>query len=858
MSFRTTAILFGIVFLLGIGLLILSFSEDDTTPTKELLLSHLAGAKAEEIDTIEIEKVSARLVLKRVDKDHWNITEPVSARADAGTVDRVVSSLLGVRATSYPELSANPAMHGLEPPSLRVTLRSGEKSDTLNIGEVTIGGSKAVGFVTTPERKRPMAVSRTDLEPLFKQSQSGSAGELAKWTNDYRTKQVFDVDPRSGADDITSVKLTNKGKDLALAKSPGGTWQFTTPAGWGDAATSGESSAGSSSTITGVRGLINSLVNLQASAADDFIDNPKDLKEYGLNADNPNLIRVELKDKGGKTEIALLGKVQEPAPPAAPGAPAPPAPPAKLYVKREGSNTIVRVNPPATLDGLYGVIANPDPLRDRDLVRDTDKSRIDAIDITVGGQVTKLRKAGGPFGTWKLYGGPNDPQDANAEVVNRLLNLVAQPHNIKDFPPVNDANFTPQETKAEVKLWTDAVKPNTDPKVDKNAEPKVEGPPVVLQFGKKDAEGIYVRRTNAAGQKADFRLPEKVKVAGAAPPPSPFGPTPPAGASEDVEVASAVAKTRLDFLDTTLKSFSQFQANKLTIQNGPNVTEVVKEKPPENAPLGDSKWKYVKPDASKDRTADSGSVSDLLTMLSTESIVKFIAENPPEAELAKWALDPKNPKLKVTVGLDAGPAPAAGDKEKEKDKERVYYFGNETDDKQFVYARQEGKAAVFTVRKLTADKFATADLRDKTVVRFDKSKVKKLSFKGWKEKTGFEVELIFEKKDGNWTVSKSPGAYMLDPAKVDKFLDAANNLRAKSFIPGPAKPEQKLTPADGALQVFVELEGAPLFTFTVGGPTDGDASYFLQTSLLPANENIVTVVSDVFKPYKDNSAAFAK
>ena len=38
-----------------------------------------------------------------------------------------------------------------------------------------------------------------------------------------------------------------------------------------------------------------------------------------------------------------------------------PAPPAKYYVKLENSNTVVHFNPPATLDGLIGVIANPDP-----------------------------------------------------------------------------------------------------------------------------------------------------------------------------------------------------------------------------------------------------------------------------------------------------------------------------------------------------------------------------------------------------------------------------------------------------------------------------------------------------------------
>ncbi|HEY3788252.1 MAG TPA: DUF4340 domain-containing protein, partial [Urbifossiella sp.] len=623
MSFRTTSILFGVVLFCGIALLIFSISEEDKTPTKELLLSNLAGAKAEEIDTVEIDKGNSRLVLKRQDKEHWTITEPVNARADAGSLDRVIDSLLKLKATTYPELSSNPAVHGLDSPGLRVTLKSGDKSDTLNIGEVTIGGTKAVAFVTTSTRTRPMAVLRSELEPLFKEARSGPAGELAKWSNDYRTKQVFAVDSRGGGDDVTAVKLNAKGKELALTKAPGGAWQFTNPAGWGDAATTGELSGAAPNSINGVRGLLNTIVTLQAASADDFIDHPTDLKQYGLNADNPDLIRVELKEKDGATETALIGKKQDAAPPSAPGTPLPPAPPAKYYVKLEGGSTVVHVNPPPTFDGLVAVIENPDPLRDRDLVKDSDKNRIDAIDINAGGQTTKLRRVNN---VWKLFGGPNDPQDANSEVIRKLLDLVAQPHVIKDFPAVSDANFTPAETRAEIKLWTDAVKPNTDPKADPKAEPKVEGPPIVLQFGKKTAEGIFVRRTSAGGAKTDVRLPEKVKLNAVAPP-SPHGAPPPPAFGEEVDVAAAVAKTRLDFLDTSLKSFSQFLATNLTIQNGPNLTEIVKEKSPTSMTT-EMKWKFVKPDARKDKPADGGTVSDLLTRLSTESVVRFVAEAP--------------------------------------------------------------------------------------------------------------------------------------------------------------------------------------------------------------------------------------
>jgi hypothetical protein len=852
MNFRTTAILFGLVLVFGLVLLVVSqFSED--TPPSGALVEELdrAGLKAENVDAVEIERGSPPTAMKfvRTGKDAWRMEEPVQARADAAAVEAVVSAVFRARPTEYAELSGNPATQGLAPPSLKVILKAGDKSSTLNVGDITFGGK--VAFVTTSTRPRPMAVPASDLTALFKGSvaQGGPAGEFAKSANDYRTKQVFAVDSRTGADDLTQIKVTlpNKKQELALVKTAGG-WTFTSPAGWGDAAVSGDTSAAGASAITGVRGLINSIVSLQAGTADDFIDHPGNLADYGLNPDNPDRIRVEIKPKGdAPAEVAFIGRKADPAPPAKPGTPAPPPPPAKVYVQREGSGTVYRIgNPPAGLDGLAALVANPDPLRDRDLVKDADRGRIDAIDLTAGGQTTKLRKVNND---WKLFGGPNDPQEANQEAVRHLIDLITQPHVVKDFPPANDANFAGPELKAEVKFWADAVKAGTDPK----AEPKVEGTPTVLQFGKVDTEGVYVRRTLPTGAKLDVRLLPKVKVGGASPHTMPG--MPPA-TSEEVDVVAAVARTRLDFLDAKLKSFSSFQANKLTIQNGAAVTEVVREKA--SAPGGEAAWKYAKPDAQKGRTADTGAVNDLLTLLATQQAGKFVAEAPAEADLAKWGLDPKAPKLKVTVGLETPAPPTGAPAPPAADGERVYYLGNATADGNSVYARQEGKAAVFTVPKLIFDKFSAADLRDKTVVRFDKAKVKKVSLRGWKDQTGLNnFELVFERKGGTWAVAKSPGKYDLDPAKVDRFLDAVNGLRAKAFVGGP-KPDQKLVPEDGGLQVGIELDGAPGVTLFVGTPTDGDASVFVQTSTLPAGENVVTAVADVFKPYKAGPGAFAK
>ncbi|MDB5311082.1 MAG: hypothetical protein JWO38_5284 [Gemmataceae bacterium] len=845
MNFRLTAALFGTVFVLGLVLLGLSLWEEDAQPSGELLLTGLAGAKAEQIDTVELERGDgARLVLKRGEKGQWAVAEPITARADAAAVTRVVEALLKVRPTTFAELSANPAVHHLDPPSLRVTLREGDKSAMLNIGDVTIGGSKAVGFVTTPARKRPMAVPRSDLDPLFKDSArtNGEAGDLARWVNDYRTKQVFSVDPRTGADDVAAIKLTAKGKDLALSKAGG--WKFDAPAGWGDAALTGEPSATNPTAITGVRPLLNTVVNLQAGAADDFIQDPKDLKEYGLNPDNPDLVRVELRPKDGPPEVAYIGKKADA--PAAPPLPGAPAPPGKVYVRVEGAPGVVRVTAGGNVDGLAPLVADPNPLRDRDLLKDDVRGRIDAADLTVGGQTVKFRKAAGST-EWKLSGGPGDPQTADQTAVKALLDLLGQPRVVKDFPAANDANFAGPELKAEVKLWTDGVEPAADPK----AEPKPKGAPTVLQFGKKDPTGVYVRRTMPTGAKADFVLPEKVKVGAGG-----LG-----GPAEDADVVATVGKSRLDFLDPSVKTFSPFQAAKLTVTQGQAViVEVAADK-------SNGVWKFVKPDPQKDRTADTGTIDALLNPLTPLKVGRFVHEQPSRDDLFKFGLLPENPRLKVEVGLAEVP-PAAGTPPPDADKRRVYFFGNETDDKQSVYARMEGRDAVFTVPKLVFEQFATADLRDRIVVRFDRAKVQKVELQGWYEITKVsQTTLKFERKNGTWVAE---GGFQVDPAKVDLFLGAVEGLRAKAFVSGPPRPEHKFpiapTPGQPAqapdqykgLGVNIELEGGKKLELNIGDLTDGGNSYFLWCGSLPPNEQVVTVQSDPLKPFKEKPAAFAK
>jgi hypothetical protein len=207
--------------------------------------------------------------------------------------------------------------------------------------------------------------------------------------------------------------------------------------------------------------------------------------------------------------------------------------------------------------------------------------------------------------------------------------------------------------------------------------------------------------------------------------------------------------------------------------------------------------------------------------------------------------------LSASAGAPPPPPPA------DADKERVYDLGKDTPDGTHVYARQQGRAAVFTVPKEVFNRFANADLRDKTVVRFDRAKVKGLKLRGWFSTTGAVTTLEFERKGSDW-VAKTPKDFNLDPTKVNMFVGLLDGLRAKAFVTGAQKPEYGFPPEQQGLEITVELEGAPGVVVNIAAPADGGPSYYGWTSDPLAGGSLFTVPAELFKAYKEKPAAFAK
>jgi len=512
----------------------------------------------------------------------------------------------------------------------------------------------------------------------------------------------------------------------------------------------------------------------------------------------------------------------------------PPTPSDKVWVRVEGQPGIVRATG-RDLGGLRGLIENPDPLRDRTLLA-LDKSRIDGIDISTGARLRKVN------GEWKLFGPPTptDPQATNRDAVNRLLDALTQRRTIRSFPAANDANFT--AAQVELKVWSDAFEPSTDPKAE--PKPRDKAQPTTLIFGKTEADSIYVRRVSPDGAKADFLLADKVKLG---------------VPGEPVDLVSAIKKDRLDLLDASLKSFSPEIANKVVVSGSANY-ELNKDIRTDSATGGDH-WTFAAPADKKGQSADADTVAEMLRLLgTTRSVTKFVSETPDEAALVGYGLAaaktppkdaPPAPRLKVTIGLKDAPVG---------EQERIYEFGNPTADPGFVYARQAGKAAVFTVPRLVYDKFAAPDLRDRHLFHFDPKQVTTIEFKGW-GKAGFVAELQFVKnKDGAWIIQSppTPASFMLDPAKLGAFLELLSKTKVKSFLTGAERPEYGFGNDKEYLQITLKGAGGPLLAMNLGALAPDGQAYYGKTTAPPQTASLFTVEAAPFKMYKESSGAFAR
>ena len=304
MNFRLTAIFFALVLALVVGLLVLVLTDpgkgglgDDT------MLPELRAFKDKDIDAVELTRATAagnteeKLAFARAADGKWELKEPFAAKVDSAVVEALVRDLFRLKPTAYGDLTDNLTLHGLDRPTYSVTLRKGDKASGLNVGLSTLG-ARPVTFVSTSGKpSRPLAVLRSELASLWRESvakQDGEATKLGKWLPDFRLRKPLGSDLRDAALEATALRLVNGPQEVALSRPVGGVWGFTSPANFGEAEEVGDSAAQPpNAAFTGVRPLLSALTAVQVASVEDYLETPGDLGQYGLKPGDPNAVRVE-------------------------------------------------------------------------------------------------------------------------------------------------------------------------------------------------------------------------------------------------------------------------------------------------------------------------------------------------------------------------------------------------------------------------------------------------------------------------------------------------------------------------------------------------------------------------------------
>ncbi len=774
MNFRFTAFLLGAV-VLGLAILALvTYFDTDKVGTDGLMGPFTkTGLKESDVDTVEIlrsEPTEEKLVFAKLGEGRWELRQPVVAKIDPLAVEGIVKMLFKAKPTNYAGLTDNLGQHGLSKPSIRITLKRGsDTTATVSVGDTTIGGSEAHTFVTTAENPdRPIALRTSDLRPLFRESavgKDGAAWQLAKGLTDFRSRRLLGADIASPDTGIESVTLKRGAATLKLTRTSSG-WRFDEPAGLGDADPAGDTIS-RTDVFTGVRPLLNAILSLQATGVGDYIEGvpPSGWAKYGLDEGDPAVLRVEIKPTGAApAETLLIGKRVE--------KDNKPIEPTKVYCRLLGDSAAIVV-PSDRIDAIAATIANPAEMRNKDLIDAEKKEMIDAIDIAQGAAKFKLRRigtgtpaqwaiyGGTPEGRWATYAGPSNAADARASV-SQLLDALTKPRAAKAVL----SNAAPElfaTATASVKVWTNAVTPSASaPGDDPPAEPALKGDPSFeFKLGKVDTDVAYLKRT-VAGQTVDYQIP--------------------------LALVAALMRPRMDYVDPRAGTFAMVNVSRVAFNRGAEAFEIVRAGPPGRGVDPFGRWEFAKPDARKGKGADGATIPQLLQQLAAQQAAKLVTDAPTPDELTRWGL--AAPRMKVTVAQEKAP-------------ERTYEFGNDTEDKKGVYFRVGGKPFAFAAPKELFDLLAAADLRDRTLFRFDPVKVTRLEITAWKTlSTTGKPSLVKLERQGTTWVALEPKDFPVDQRKVIDLLLALEAPRASEYVPG-LTAEMGLDVEAGAFQVLI-------------------------------------------------------
>jgi hypothetical protein len=346
--------------------------EGNTTGKKQEKV--FASLQADKIEELTITSAAGDATTLKKEGGSWQITQPVTAKADESEVSGITSALTSIEVVRV--IDENPASlndYGLSNPRIEIDFKaSGDKEPRkLLIGEKSPTGGDL--FAKRNDEKKVFLI------PAFQET------TFNRKTFDLREKVLLKFDREK----VDSLDVTAGGKTLAVAKD-GGEWKITKPLATRADFGSVESLVGRLQTVQ-----MKSIVTNEAT--------PAELKKYGL--DKPEAT-INLNAGSARATLIVGGKAED----------------NTLYA-RDASKPAVMTVESALLDDLK---KGADDYRRKDLF-EFRPFNVNHIEITRNGQTVVLDRVKGQGDNapdkWRRVS-PN-PGDADKDKMDGLLSKLS-------------------------------------------------------------------------------------------------------------------------------------------------------------------------------------------------------------------------------------------------------------------------------------------------------------------------------------------------------------------------------------------------------------------------------------------------
>ncbi|MCK9221058.1 MAG: DUF4340 domain-containing protein [Limnochordia bacterium] len=213
--------------------------------------------------------VAGRVNLELERKDRgWLLTEPITWPADATRMEQIISFVSGPRGRKAGSAGSNLAKYGLDNPIVKVGVVAGSESHVILIGGRV--PRKAAHYVKLEENNKVWEVSEGDL------------GFFTQPETSYRSRNLVDLDS-----ELVSLQIVRGEETIVLRRRDDGKWQVIRPI-----QDDGDEEA--------VKELLEYLGSVQIR---DFLDEPGELSEYGL--EEPAAKIIAITGDGEKIEVSI-------------------------------------------------------------------------------------------------------------------------------------------------------------------------------------------------------------------------------------------------------------------------------------------------------------------------------------------------------------------------------------------------------------------------------------------------------------------------------------------------------------------------------------------------------------------------